>query len=263
MTPEIYLATVGLEPNRWAKRQGQPNLAVASEWFSPAKAAGFSGIELFEPHYLEPDDKERQRILQAELPVSVYNSYITFDPQGEALRKQAAAAITQLKPKAFKFNFGRDPNQLADEMRCFEKWLETLPAEVEAWCECHPGTPIETPAAAKICLDQFSEKRIKVVFHPFLLTPEEVDLWMQTFGERVVHAHVQTRDPNEAMCVMNLEERADYCIQQLKLLHDSGFRGSYAVEFVKGTLKKDEDVPAKIFQQAVKNLNFLKQHILR
>lgn len=260
MKSEIYLATVGLEPNRWAKRQGQPNLLVASEWFQPAKEAGFSGIELFEPHYLEPDDAERSLIGQAGLPVSVYNSYITFDVAGEALRQQASAAINRLKPKAFKFNFGKDPNTLGDEMKCFEKWMETLPAGTEAWCECHPGTSIETPAAAKACLDQLCSKRVKVIIHPFLYTPEELSGWLQTFGGRIVHSHVQTRDPNEAMNFLNLEDRQDYCLQQIGLLRSSGYQGSYAVEFVRGTLKKEEDIPAKMFQQAVKNLLFLKKH---
>ena len=261
MKSEIYLATVGLEPNRWAKRQGQPNLLVASEWFAPAQEAGFSGIELFEPHYWEPGDAERQLICQAKLPVSVYNSYITFDAPGEALRRKATEAINALKPKAFKFNFGKDPACLSDEMKCFEQWMKTLPAGTEAWCECHPGTSIETPAAAKACLDQLCAKHVKVIIHPFLYTPEELSGWLQTFGKRIVHAHVQTRDPQEAMNFLNLEDRADYCLQQIEILRSAGFCGSYAVEFVRGTLKKEEDVPAKMFQQAVKNLLFLQKHI--
>lgn len=259
MTPEIYLATVGLEPNRWVKHQGQPNLLVASEWFSPAQDAGFSGIELFESHYLEPDEQERQRICQATLPVRVYNSYITFDPAGEALRQKAAEAITRLKPKAFKFNFGKEPENLRDEMRCFERWMDALPAGVEAWCECHPGTSAETPALAKACLDQLSEKRVKAIFHPFMLTGEEVERWLQALGGRIVHAHVQVRDVAEPFFFLNLEDRADYCAQQISVLHTSGFCGSYAIEFVRGTVKKGEDEPASLFDQAVKNLRFLQE----
>lgn len=257
MKPEIYLATVGLEPNRWAKRQGKPNLLTASEWFAPAKEAGFAGIELFEPHYLEPNDAERQKIQQGTLPVSVYNSYITFDAAGEALRQKAAEAIRQLKPKAFKFNFGKDPQTLTDEMRCFEQWMETLPAGVGAWCECHPGTAIEQPAEAKACLEQLCAKRVKVIFHPFLIGEEKLAKWLDAFGDRIVHAHVQIRDVNEEMFFLNLEDRADYSAQRVELLRASGFRGSYAIEFVRGTLKAGEDEPAKMFEQSVKNLRFL------
>lgn len=199
----IYFSTILLEPNRW--KRDLPKIVAVSEWLDQIATAGFDGIELFEPHFVLASTEERVRILDHPIPKPAYNGYFTLDPTGAIGRSQALSAIAETGARAFKFNFGKSPETWDAESEVLAGLLDGLPPQVQAWCECHPGTSAENPSAAANLLSRF-DWRVKVILHPFWSTDEDFRQWLHLLGDRIVHAHVQTRRPDDAQFFSRLEE---------------------------------------------------------
>jgi hypothetical protein len=150
----VYFSTILLEPNRW--KSDLPKQVILSDWLDKIESAGFDGIELFEPHFLLASTAERNRILAHPICKTVYNSYLTLDPTGAIVRSQAVSTIKETAAKAFKFNFGKTSKTLNAEKAVLEEMLKQMPESVEAWCECHPGTSVDTANAAAELLFQMN-----------------------------------------------------------------------------------------------------------
>lgn len=250
----IYFSTILLEPNRW--KRDLPKQVAASDWLDRIAQAGFEGIELFEPHFLLASTAERNRILAHPIPKPVFNSYLTLDPAGAIARSQALSAIVETGARAFKFNFGKTRDTWEAEKAVLEEILDELPESVEAWCECHPGTSVETPEVAAELLLSLGE-RVKIIIHPFWSTEADLRQWMALFQDRVVHAHIQCRHPDDAQFFVRLEEVPTLVSERLGLIFGAGFIGSFCIEFVKGTREVEADRPELLFEEAVRDREFL------
>ncbi len=250
-TTEMYLGTVLLEANRWAKDRS-PTYRV-SEWVARSAAAGFDGLELWENHAVLADDGERAALRAAQLPVAVFNSYVPLDANSEAARREVAELIRDLKARKVKFNVGSSAEALESELRVVRGWADQLPG-VALLCECHPGTALEDPAVAAQVLAGYPE--IGVIVHPF--NCPDLAAWCKHFGARIAHAHVQVVDAQWRR--WRLRDQADLVRERLAILHEAGFAGSYTIEFTAGVGVAPENRDA-LFAAACDDLAFLRESI--
>jgi sugar phosphate isomerase/epimerase len=245
----IYIGTVLLEANRWA-RQRTPTFLV-SDWLPRLAAAGFDGIELWENHVTLAPASERAALRAAPLPVRVFNSYATMNAAGAAARDLAAALALELRAGAVKFNVGKDSASLIEELEAARCWGRQMPG-VQLLCECHPGTALEHPERAAEALASFPE--VSVIVHAF--TSADLQGWFRHLGPRVRHTHVQILDPNGRRC--KLRDQTPLVRERLAAMRAAGYSGSFTIEFTAGVGTAPEDREA-LFAAACDDLAFLRE----
>lgn len=247
----IYLGTIALEKNRWTSRM--PSIKV-SEWTQEAEAAGFSGLELWEPHFHEADEAEREQLTQLSLPISVFNSYCTFEDETVAVRERAVNSVAALGAHGIKFNVGKDPSRSKEYAANIQAFSEALPDATRLLCECHPGTIVETPAAARDFFASIALGRYTIILHPLLIGPAGINDWYDRLGDRIGHCHLQMR--NERNEFIALRDRPDYVEACIESLGSQGFSGSLTIEFVRGTRSEGENA-RELFDEVIEDLSFL------
>lgn len=247
---DILLGTIVLEPNRWfGVTQERWGTTTISTWLDDIEEAGFDGIELWESHFRDAEPQERQAILDHRLPVVVYNTYVSFDDEGDDDRDAAAELIRLTGAPKVKWNTGpeRDDDALEAYAARLSRFAAALPG-VELICECHDGSAMDHPAAAARVLAAGSN----ALFH----THDDLDLIRAKFsayGDRITHVHVNhlfTGSPRLADIRPELAEK-------IALVRELGFAGSWTVEFVHGT-GGDHDEPAPMLVQAGEDLAVLR-----
>jgi sugar phosphate isomerase/epimerase len=255
--PETFIASIALEPNRWKKDPDKvPSLRV-SEWSQRAREAGFTGWELWEHHFLRADASERHALARSALPVRIFNTYLLPGINTDADWQGVVDAIHLLgdQVRAVKFNLGKDTLPEADQLRAALHWAARLPEHVTLLCECHPGTLLETPAAAAAAFAVWPAPRFQAILHPLGGGPNRCEGWFAALGRRIRHLHWQARDADNRMCALDADPpRLEAAIQVLRA---NGFSGTQSVEFVQGTGRPGESVPT-LFDAAVANLRHLR-----
>lgn len=230
----VHLATVCLERNRWGSRR--PSLRV-SEGLGRWLADGFDGIELWENHFLLADASEQARLVEQAGAVAVFNTYAGFadDPAQARQRDAAAEAVARLGARGVKYNLGNDPASLDAYRRNLLAWADSLPPGCQLLCECHPGTVLEDVASAGAFFAGLDGDRFGVIAH---VAGDSAGLrpWIEVFGPRVRHLHLQLRSPDTDPTTPAGRERLAACAGILKA-HD--YRGSAAIEFTRG-IGRDE-----------------------
>ena len=127
---------------------------------------GTGGLELWENHASLIDAQEQVALDRTPLPVSVLNSYCTFDSDGAAGRQLAAELTERFGSAGVKFNFGGDLALSAQYQDHLSAWIQALPTGCRALCECHGGTVVEEPSRAA----EIVRKRIRT----WLSTPGRI-----------------------------------------------------------------------------------------
>lgn len=249
MRDSIYLGTVLLETNRWAKDR-MPTYRV-SEWLERIAAAGFDGIELWENHATLADSAERSALRGSTVPVRVFNSYAPLDAGGENARREVAGLVRELQAGAVKFNVSNSNETLASGLRTAREWAALMPG-VELLCECHPGTALEDPAVAARALADFPE--IGVIVHPF--SCPDLAAWFKHLGQRIRHAHVQVVDAQWRR--WRLRDQSALVRERLAILCGAGYTGTFTIEFTAGVGVAPEDREA-LFAAACDDLAFLRE----
>ena len=118
---------------------------------------------------------------------------------------------------------------------------------------------MEDPSAAADVFREVGAARIEAIVHPFATDLQRTASWFRHLGpERITHAHVQLRD--HAGAAVQLTRQPAFVTQALRLLRDEGFRGSFTIEFTGGVGAGDEK-PETLFQYAVQDLQFLREHL--
>jgi sugar phosphate isomerase/epimerase len=245
----VYLGTVLLEANRWTPEK-RPSFRV-SDWLARSAEAGFDGLELWENHAALAAAPERAALRSPPLPVRVFNSYATLDDAGAAARQRAVDLVRELRAPAVKFNFGRQPGDVACELRNARAWAAALPG-VRFLCECHPGTALEAPGDAARVLADWPEAG--VIVHPF--TCADLGAWFRHLGARICHAHVQLLDSGRQR--RRLEEQPGHVRERLDAMRAAGYAGSFTIEFTAGVNVAPEDHDA-LFAAACADLAFLRR----
>ena len=231
---EIYLGSVCLDRNRWGSRE--PSFLV-SEWLPRFKDDGFDGVELWEFHFLNADQAERDRLVAEAASIAMYNTYVGFEDEAAEAREKNADAIRQLAPSGVKYNVGGDPNRLDEYRRNLLAWADQLPESWRLLCECHCGSVLEEMDPAAAFHADLDPARFGAIVH----VPgdaEGVEGWMNALGSRVTHLHVQLRGPESDPSV---PENYDRLAAAFAMAREHGFSGSVALEFTRG-IGRDEDI---------------------
>ncbi len=230
---EIYIATVALERTRWGRKECS---FCVSEWLGRFAADGFDGVELWENHYLLADSEEQRRLAESG-QIVIYNSYVGFDDDSADARATAAEAIARISPRGVKYNFGHKQELTEEYARNLMGWEKQIPERCVLLCECHGGTVLETIEAARTVFDPLDPDRFGLMVHCSSGASDSAK-WLEVFGDRVKHIHVQLRD---AESDPSTTEGGAGLRQGLSGLFAAGFRGSISVEFTRG-IGKDEDI---------------------
>lgn len=255
MSTPIYLGTILLEPQRWSGDK-MPSYAV-SAWQERIAAAGFDGIELWENHYLKADASERELLRDKAAPIALFNSYAGLEDEHAAQREVAARSAAELGAGAIKFNAGNDTARFNEYLANAAAWADLLPQSTRLWCECHPGTVLETPQAAARVFDIWDEARFGVMIHPFTTQPAVLREWLRLLGPRVQHAHVQIRDDEGRPTCLDMQ--SETACAALEILREGGFAGSFTAEFTLGTSTANDQTEL-LWPNALRDLKFLREN---
>lgn len=253
MSTEIYIGTVLLERNRWAR--GKKPTYLVSEWLARFAQAGFDGIELWENHAALASPDELTALQESAFPVAVFNSYTAFGASDEPSRQEAARLATILKARGLKFNLGAEAAQKDLYVRNALTWKGQLPPGTRLLCECHAGTIMEDPQVAKKVFDVWEDEAFQAIVHPFTTDSATLRQWFSHLGPRITHAHVQLRDASGA--VQRLERQPEVVKDRLHIMKEEGFSGSFSLEFTEGTSSPDES-PEMLFSSALADLQCLR-----
>jgi sugar phosphate isomerase/epimerase len=247
----VLLGTVALEPNRWGTvdRSGRATIDLA-EWLPGIEAAGFDGIELWERH-------ASNDVLGGPVPVTVFNTYVSFDDEDDARRSDVAATVRRAGSAGVKFNVGNDLALVDAYAARIATWLAVLPEDVAALCECHAGISVaEDPAVAAAIFEAAGPpSRVQAIVH----THEDADhvrARFDAYGDRIGHVHVNFLDA-AGRSAPRLADVRDRLEAQVSLVRGLGFRGSWTVEFVAG-LRSERDRPELLLAQAAEDLVVLR-----
>jgi sugar phosphate isomerase/epimerase len=216
-------------------------------------AAGFDGIELWENHIAMADAGERAALRAGRAPVKILNSYAAMGESGEKARRQIAGFARDLGVEAVKFNVGSNPEVLENELRTARDWAASMPG-VSLLCECHPGTLLDDPGAAAAALASCPE--IGVIVHPF--SSPDLGAWLHHFGPRVLHAHAQIVDTQQRR--WRLRDQAGAVREQVAVMRDGGFAGTFTIEFTAGVGADPENRDA-LFASACDDMLFLREEL--
>lgn len=253
----VLLGTVALEANRWGTvdPSGEPLTDVA-EWVDAIAAAGFDGLELWERH-LPVDRDAAAPLLAGPLPVTVFNSYVSFDDDDPALRGGVAERVARCGSRAVKYNVGADPTRLDAAAERARTWLDQLPPETAILCECHEGTATaDAPTAAARFFDVIGKAdRVQAIVHTHD-DADELRAKFDAYGDRITHVHVNYLDPSILSAPPLAERRAELAATT-RLLDELGFARSWTIEFVHGLLT-DHDEPGPLLDQAAADLTVLR-----
>ncbi|MBX3314101.1 MAG: hypothetical protein KF906_07255 [Actinobacteria bacterium] len=255
--PEVLLGTVAIEPNRWGTiRPDRSPSTRLSDWLDRIATLPIDGMEVWEGHLAGVDDAERARVLGGPVPVRIYNTYVGFDDPDDRHRRSVAAAVAESGARAVKFNVGNDPAAEAAYGDRLAVWLDDLPDDVTAICECHAGISIaEDPTVAARILDTAGPpERAQALVHTHA-DAALLDATFDALGERVTHVHVNHLD-TATFTHPTLAAVEDELGATVARLRDHGFTGSWTLEFVTGVLTAD-DHPAALLDAAAADLDVL------
>lgn len=254
---EIYLGTVAIEPNRWTAITGDRRPTIrASEWLDAISAAGFDGVELWEPHFVNADPEEVTAIMDHPLPIAVYNSYVGFDEPSDDDRDAAADCIRRSGASKVKWNSGpqRDDASIEAYGERLARWAAQLP-DTRLTCECHDGSAMDDPlVAAKVLAAGGPADHIQAIVH----TKDSDDRLRSKFdayGDRIGHVHINYDNlPGPP----HLSELRDRYHSTLSLLAELGFRGTWTIEFVHG-IGTEDDHPEALIEEAAADLSLTRE----
>jgi sugar phosphate isomerase/epimerase len=248
---QIFIGTVLLERNRWTSDK-QPSYRV-SEWMHRFAADGFDGMELWENHAAP---EELTALADGPLPVAVFNSYAGMNDAETFRRQQSAEQTVRLLAPAVKFNVGADPALWDAYLANAGIWLQQMPSQTRLLCECHGGTVLETPEAARRAFAVWDNTRFGAIIHPFY-DLDGLRAWFRALGPQVIaHSHVQTRAEDGTWLV--LEDRAAHVKEALHIMREEGFQGTYTLEFTRGTATPEETIEG-LYASALRDLAFLRE----
>jgi len=246
---QIYLGTVLLERNRWAKGERVPTLAV-SDWIDRIAGAGFDGIELWQNHALLAPDDEREKLRRSAVPVKLFNSYARCDADASDERKRAVEAARFFGAAGMKFNFGRDPEKHTEYVQSVMAWRAQLPGDFRFLCECHGGTTMEDVRRAADTFEAMGRDGYEVIIHAFGEGDADWRWRFACHGSRITHVHVSMPPPDR---LPEKEMRG-----QVDRLRAEGFRGSFTIEFTEGVGDAGECVET-LFRHAKRDLERLRK----
>lgn len=253
---KIYLGTVALENNRWA--EGRKPSFLVSDFLDRVKKDGFSGIELWENHFMLADREEQKKLMDADVEY-IFNSYLSLKEGITDEVKKVAEAIKNLGAVGVKYNFSfRDFNSepgytqqdYVEQTDTLLRFAELLPPDVKLLCECHANTLMENPERAGKVFERLDE-RFGAIIH-LVAERELAKGCFDCYGNRICHIH--TANPIGSGKFDNLKAADERMKDNFSYFISRGFQGTVTVEFVKSA-----DEPEGYYEGALADLAYLKQ----
>ncbi len=250
----IYLGTIALEKNRWEKDQ-TATIDVPA-YIERAVKDGFDGVELWGPHYLLADEKEKKRIEKTG-HVEIFNTYARFDEGITEELRVTAEAINKLNPKAIKFNFeNKEKRDL--QVATIKEFSGMLNPEIRLLCECHLFTLMDNHQIAADIFNDLGERFGAMVHTRTGALSEAEDFEdlkcrFETYGKHICHLHASNYNGKEFIHIYDgdvVKKHIDYILSQ-------GFNGNCTIEFTVG------EEAEEMYQNALKDLAWLNQKGLR
>ncbi len=262
---DIYLATICIEKNRWAKeRRSSIDLF---EYIPLIADAGFNGIELWEQHAtgLDPEALARARDLALEkrCPIVIYNTYVLTIPEERhvAHRRRLDEIGRALGVRAYKYNIttaARLARRAGEEAGASEqeqgagreaalRFVRDWAAETDAdfLCECHGGTIMEEPGPAAEVLRELGPGRFGAILHSLTDEDEAFERDLEHKKELLRHVHVPYADRHR-----------ERIAARVKRLRDTGARLTWSIEFSSPVTDGADNETC--FRAAVEDLRFLR-----
>ena len=198
---EILLHTIALEPGRWTpQRVARP----LGELLPAIREAGFTALEIFEPHLaLAPDEPALvDALVRQGLDPVILSSYL--DPSAEDGNVFLAQAQTlQRRVDRFKFRKvrlfpGRSPSpertgetiELVAQRMC---QLADEQPEVEWLLETHDGSLADEPADMVRLVQRCERPNVGLLWQPTRFDPEAARRQFAVQREHIRHVHLQNR----------------------------------------------------------------------
>ncbi len=234
----IYLATALLERNRWAPPPRSPTIRV-SEWLPRIAGAGFQGVELWENHWRLASEEERAALRASPVPIRIFNSYIPLDaaPPEELAGLTGAVSALSGTLDGIKFNLPRGQGAPAGSALRALSQAQALPRSVRLFCECHPGTVADSPATAAQAFALWPGDRFAAIVHPLFDDAATYAAWLRALEGRIAHAHLQL--PGKNCRRLALADHRQFAADRLGALLQSGYRGTFTLEFTAGVERPD------------------------
>ena len=250
--PRVLLGTVNIEPNRWglAVHGGMP-VSLPRDWVPLLEDAGFDGLELWERHARSVDADDLAALDSAPVPVVVFNSYASWDPENDKYRDRAARWVERFGATGVKFNVGADPEMEAEFTERLARFDARVPAGVRLICECHRNTLTETPSVALRMFESVGgSDRTQATVHVHPHIDPGLEEALDVLGERVTHVHVQMRtvEPD-----IKPEDLADQIVDQVELIRDRGAPQTWTIEFSHGVGTDSHDTVDWILPNAIRD----------
>lgn len=251
----VFLGTVALEKNRWAEDK-TPTIK-ASDFAAKAMNDGFSGIELWENHYLLADKEEKRKLCESG-SVRVFNSYLSLKDGVTDNLKKVSEAVREIGADFIKYNysfkdFENEPGYTREDFIAqtdtLLRFAELCPQNVKFLCECHINTLMEKPEIAEKVFEKLDE-RFGAIIH-LSAKRELAEGCFKHYGSRIWHIHTAyVGETNE----FELLESADELLRDnLNYFKKCGFCGSATVEFTR------EDGDADMwYENALRDMRYLR-----
>lgn len=250
--PRVLLGTVNIEPNRWGlKVHGGMPVSLPKDWVPLLEDAGFDGLELWERHARSVDADDLAALDSAPVPVVVFNSYASWDPESDKYRDRAARWVERFDATGVKFNVGADPEMEAEFTARLARFDARVPAGVRLICECHRNTLAETPSVALRMFESVGgSDRTQATVHVHPHIDPGLEEALDVLGERVTHVHVQMRtvEPD-----VKPEDLADQIVDQVELIRDRGAPQTWTIEFSHGVGTDSHDTVDWILPNAIRD----------
>ncbi len=255
----VLLGSIAIEPNRWATIHADHRATVdLASWMDLIADAGFDGVELWEKHLTQATPDRVQALLDHRLPLTIFNSYVSFDDVDDTSREETASWVARARSTGVKFNVGNEPGQQRAYAERLVRWLNALPSATRALCECHHGISIaEDPMVAAAIFDAAGgPERVQAIVHTHE-DPDALRVRFDAYGDRISHVHVNQLDFQELGAPPLADIRGEL-ETKVSLLADLGFEGTWTIEFTHGLLT-EADHPAALLEQAAADLVVLRE----
>lgn len=249
---KIYLGTIALEKNRWAKGRN-PSFNV-SDFIPNLKDDGFYGMELWEYHYTLATDEEKAKLAECDIPF-YFNTYISIEKRNDELFKSIGDAVKAIGATAVKFNFsrnwGEDIPTVSTQLENLKRFTDFLPADVKMLCECHANTVMEVPEDAGEIFAKLDKEKYGAIIH-FETDTELADRCFESYGDRICHMHCQYK--GGAPGFQSMDDGTGKAEHLVNYYKNKGFDGTMAIEFV-----KFEESAEQHYENAKKELKYLRK----
>jgi sugar phosphate isomerase/epimerase len=199
----ILLHTIALEPARWLPRKVSHPLTNLLPLIA---AAGFTQLEIFEPHLDENAPEIRASLARLGLQAVILSSYLNLNP-AETQDGDLAANLEVLAERIDYFGFRKlrlfpgprmSPNN-ADAAGVFtarlRKIMNRLP-HTEVLLETHDGSLADDAATPVRIVEELALPNLGLLYQPTVFTAEAALAQFKLQKHLIRHVHLQNRNPD-------------------------------------------------------------------